>query len=54
MIYFLSALAGAFFMAASVIVAAFWDECDGRVLLMEASTAIGGVLFLLLAMSIGG
>lgn len=54
MIYFLSALAGAFFMAAAVIVAVCWDVCDGKVLLMEASTVIGGIVFLLLAMNIGG
>lgn len=54
MIYFLSALAGAFFMAAALIVAVCWDDCDGKVLVMEASAVIGGVVFLLLAKNIGG
>lgn len=54
MIYFLSALAGAFFMSALLIVALSWDESDGRVFLMEGAAIIAGVIFLSLAKSIGG
>lgn len=54
MIYFLSALAGAFFAAATLIVAVFWDDCDGKVLVLEAGAVIGGIVFLSLAMNIGG
>lgn len=56
MIYFFSALAGAFFMSALLIVAVCW--ADGQIethgLLLEAVAIIGGFIFLSLAMRVGG
>ena len=54
MIYFLSAMSGAFFFSALLIGALFWDEANGRALLMEGGAIIAGVIFLSLAKSIGG
>lgn len=54
MIYFLSAMAGAFFLTALLIGALFWDESNVHVLLMEGGAIIAGVIFISLAKSIGG
>ena len=56
MIYFFSALAGAFFMIALLIVALCWvdGQIEAHGLLLEAGSIIGGFIFLSLAMSIGG
>lgn len=54
MIYFLSAMAGAFFLIALLIAALLWDEADVHALLMEGGAIIAGVIFLSLAKSIGG
>lgn len=54
MVYFLSAVAGAFFISALMIGGVFRDECDGVALLLEGGTIICGVVFLSLARSIGG
>lgn len=54
MIYFLSALAGAFLMSVLFIAAVCWDECDGQMLLLEGFLIISGVIVLSIARSIGG
>jgi hypothetical protein len=47
-------MSGAFFFSALLIGALFWDEANGRALLMEGGAIIAGVIFLSLAKSIGG